>query len=76
MPEAIINEIKTLSIADSLPGRVLAQGRPMVVEDMLGDPATVPAAKRILGKRVYLGTPMKVKRQIIGILVIIGEGAA
>lgn len=73
VPEAIINEIKTLSIADSLPGRVLALGCPIVINDMLGDPATVPAAKRILGKRVYLGTPMKVKRQTVGILVIIGE---
>ena len=49
------------------------KGSPLIVSDMLRDPDTAPAAKRILGRRVYLGVPMKVKGKIIGVLVVIGQ---
>jgi PAS domain S-box-containing protein len=73
VPEEILEEIEELPISSSLPGRVLKMRNTMVVPDMLRDPDTVPAAKRLLGERVYVGTPMKSKGKIIGVLVLIGE---
>ena len=62
-----------MPINKSLPGRIIDQGSPLIIPDMLGDPDTVPAAKRILGQRVYLGLPMKVKGKTVGVLVVIGQ---
>jgi PAS domain S-box-containing protein len=73
VPEEILEEIKILPINKSLPGRVLEQGSTLIVRDMLGDPDTVPSAKRLLRNRVYLGTPMKAKGKTIGVLVLIGQ---
>lgn len=73
VPEEILEEIEIMPINKSLPGRILDQGKPLIIPDMFRDPDTVPAAKRILGERVYLGVPMKAKGKTIGILVIIGQ---
>jgi PAS domain S-box-containing protein len=73
VPEEILEEIEILPFNKSLPGRILDQGKPLIVPDMLRDPDTVPAAKRILGKKVYLGVPMKAKGKTVGVLVIIGQ---
>ena len=73
VPEEILEEIDILPISQSLPGRILEKDGPLVVPDMLRDPDTVPAAKRILGERVYLGVPLKAKGKTVGVLVIIGH---
>jgi PAS domain S-box-containing protein len=73
VPEEILEEIDILPISKSLPGRILEKDGPLVVPDMRRDPDTVPAAKRILGERVYIGVPLKAKGKTVGVLVIIGQ---
>jgi signal transduction histidine kinase len=73
VPEEIREEIDILPISQSLPGRILEKDGPLVVPDMLKDPDTVPAAKRILGERVYIGVPLKAKGKTVGVLVVIGQ---
>jgi len=73
VPEKILEEIDTLPISKSLPGRILDQDGPLVIPEMLKDPDTVPVARQILGKRVYLGIPLKAKGKTVGVLVIIGQ---
>lgn len=73
IPDEILDEIKILPIDKSLPGRIMDQDNILIVPDMFEDPDTVPAAKRILGKRVYFGTPIKTKGITVGVLVIIGQ---
>ena len=73
IPDEVLEEIEVMPINKSLPGRIIDQRSPLIIPDMLGDPDTVPAAKRILGQRVYLGVPMTVKEKAIGVLVIIGQ---
>jgi PAS domain S-box-containing protein len=73
VPKEIVDEIEIMPINKRLPGRILDQDTPLIIPNMLRDPDTVPAAKRILGKRVYLGVPMKAKGKTIGVLVIIGQ---
>jgi PAS domain S-box-containing protein len=73
IPEEIFAEIKILPTKSSLPGKVLDHGEPVIIKDMIKDPATVPAAKRLLDARVYLGLPIRSKKKVVGVLVVIGQ---
>lgn len=73
VPREILEEIEMMPVSESLPGRILEQNSPLIVPDMMQDPDTVPAARRILGQSVYLGAPIKTRGKILGALVVIGQ---
>jgi signal transduction histidine kinase len=72
IPAEVVAEIETMPIGSGVAGRILIEGKPLVVQAMANDPNAQPAAKRILGRQGYVGAPMRAKGQVVGVLSIIG----
>jgi GAF domain-containing protein/AmiR/NasT family two-component response regulator len=70
----------TLRVGESLSGRVVASGPPVIVEDIEHENATVQdpdqrqAALRV-GYHAYLGVPLKVGGRAVGVLSVWGRAA-
>jgi PAS domain S-box-containing protein len=73
IPDEIVAEIQTMPARSGVSGRIVIEGKPLVVPAMADDPNAVPAARRILGQQVYIGAPMRAKGQVVGVLSIIGN---
>jgi PAS domain S-box-containing protein len=66
-----------LKVGESLTGQVVAQGRPITVEDLVTDTRYDPAHKRgalALGFHGFLGVPLQVQGTVIGALNIYSRG--
>jgi PAS domain S-box-containing protein len=72
IPDEVVAEIETMPMGSGVAGRILTEGKPLVVPAMADDVYAVPAAKRILGRQGYIGAPMRAKGQSVGVLSIIG----
>jgi two-component system, cell cycle sensor histidine kinase and response regulator CckA len=62
-----------LKVGESLTGIVATTGAPLVVRDPLSDPRLHPALRegyRELGVRAFLGVPVKIADQVIGVLTV------
>ncbi len=68
----------TLRVGESLSGRVVASGQPLIVEDIeqetVQDPEQRQAALRV-GYHAYLGVPLKVGGRAVGVLSVWGRAA-
>src|SRR5262249_59783087 len=68
----------TLRVGESLSGRVVASGQPLIVEDIeqetVQDPEQRQAALRV-GYHAYLGVPLKVGGRAGGVLSVWGRAA-
>ncbi|HKW91100.1 MAG TPA: response regulator [Methylomirabilota bacterium] len=64
---------KPLQVGESLAGIVAARGEALVVQDPLSDPRLLPAhrvAYQQLDVRAFLGVPLKIADQVIGVLTV------
>jgi two-component system cell cycle sensor histidine kinase/response regulator CckA len=64
---------KPLNIHGSLSGTVARSGEILTVQDPVGDPRLDPAQRetfRRLGIRAFLGVPVKIKDQVVGVLTV------
>jgi GAF domain-containing protein len=64
---------KPLKIVESLTGTVALTGEPLAVLDPINDPRLDPAQResfRRLGIRAFLGAPVKIKEQVVGVLTV------
>jgi PAS domain S-box-containing protein len=72
-PEELLTEVETMAPGIGVVGHVLTEGVPIVVPVVADDPRVVPLAREVLGRRPYVGTPMRAKGEILGVLSVIGE---
>ena len=66
-----------IKVGESLSGRVVAAGEPIVVEDLLADTRYDPASKRAAlaqGFHGFLGVPLRIHSQVIGTLNVYTKG--
>jgi GAF domain-containing protein/CheY-like chemotaxis protein len=64
---------KPLKIRGSLSGTVARSGEPLAVQDPISDPRLDAAQResfRRLGIRAFLGVPVKIKDQVVGVLTV------
>jgi GAF domain-containing protein len=64
-------------VGESLSGRVVAAGEPIVVEDLLADTRYDPASKGAAlaqGFHGFLGVPLRIHSQVIGTLNVYTKG--
>jgi len=71
-PEEILPEIQTLPLGSGVAGRVIANGRPLVVPTIGAETNAVPSAGRLLAGHAYVGAPLRAKGKVIGVLSVIG----
>jgi hypothetical protein len=72
IPDEILAEIESMPVGSGVAGRIIEDCAPLVVPAMANDPGAVPAAKRILGRQVYAGAPMRAKGRAVGVLGVVG----
>ena len=60
-----------LAVGQGIVGIVVAEGRPLVIEDVLADPRYIGS---IAGVRSQLAVPLRRKKRVIGAINLYGEG--
>ncbi len=73
IPSPVAVEIKQVPVGTAVVGRVVEQGKPLYVPIIADDSDAVPAAGHTLAQNSFLGTPMRAKGEIIGVLSVIGQ---
>ena len=72
-PTDQVLSLKPLKIRASLTGTVARSGEPLAVQDPISDPRLDPAQResfRRHGIRAFLGVPIKIKDQVVGVLTV------
>lgn len=73
IPEAVHAEIRRLSPGEGVVGRIVEADAPMVVPALGAAPDAMPATRRLMHDKVYVGAPMHAQGEVVGVLAVMGD---
>jgi signal transduction histidine kinase len=71
-PVEVLPQIRKMPLGYGVAGQVMAHGKPLVVPAIELESNAVPAANQVLAGHAYVGSPMKAKGNVLGVLSVIG----
>ena len=71
-PMEVLPQIKEMPLGYGAAGQVIAHDKPLVIPVIEMESNAVPAATQVLAGHAYIGSPMKAKEKVLGVLSVIG----
>jgi diguanylate cyclase (GGDEF)-like protein/PAS domain S-box-containing protein len=68
MAEPFVADLAVLPVADSISGRAVLSGEPVVIDDVAATPGATADLSTRLGLRTYVAVPLVAQQQVVGVL--------